>query len=221
MQLSAIILDYEEHDNEWMDKELTKAGVKEIIHCSRDGVGSMSRAFNAGISKADTGNDLLFITNVIFDRTCVQQMHKALHEEEYTGAVHPRFFSDHLFIRHGSGPMPFIEWTMPMVKRACLDQVGILDEDMPYELFDIDWGWRARSLHWQLLVTEPGIKHDYMRHSAPHPVKEARQKAREYFLEKSHRKMVDKYGPHWKMDLWSGSSDELLNILHYDFSIYA
>lgn len=176
---------------------------------TREGVGSMSAAFNreaAKILKSKKSPAFIwFVTNVNFDPGTAQALLDAF--DENTAAVHPMMpGSDHPHIRKPKGvqEVPFVEWTAPMIRVEALREIGVLDEDMPYVGMDLDWSHRAREAGWNLKSTDRAtVRHTYLRHNAPEPISKLREQLRALYNHQTNEKLVKKYGANWKALLWT------------------
>lgn len=133
---------------------------------------------NAGIREADPGNDVVILNNdvVINDPDVFQKLWEAAYSRPKLGVVSPVQLSRNGRIQaHGAGHLPFShfgktwcpneEWVgqypglrtcevVPFVcafiKRACLDDVGFLDEDFFAYFEDSDFCLRAWERGWEV-----------------------------------------------------------------------
>jgi GT2 family glycosyltransferase len=181
--------------------------VRCLYLADREGVGSMSAAFNREAGKVIRAKKapefIWFVTNVAFEPGTAQALLDAFDED--TAAVHPKFASDHPHIASPRGvqDVPFVEWTAPMIRVEALREVGLLDEDMPYVGMDLDWSYRAREIGWKLRATAGAVvQHAYLRHNAPEPVSKVREQLRALYNHQTNEKMIKKYGQNWKARLW-------------------
>jgi len=177
-----IILKYSEPG--WTAKTvecLRECGFKKWGEADRDGVGSMAKAFNRAIGTAAWRYQYIwFITNVTFTPETKIMLLSAFDDD--TAAVHPAMRnSDHPHIR---GPIkavevPFVEWTAPMIRTSALQQIGLLNEDMPYVHFDLEWSYRARVKGWKLKTQgQAEVKHEYLYRNQPEEISQIRARLR-------------------------------------------
>lgn len=197
-----IVLVYEETGmTEKTEACLERAGFEDWGYVYREGVGSMAAAFNRGITDMPKAAKFVwFITNVVFEPEMPLSLLQALENNENAAAVHPGFDSDHPPIRDAKGvqEVNFIEWTAPLVRRSALVHIGILDEELPYVHFDLDWSYRARDRKWTLLVDgRHRLGHTYLHRQAPETISVIRAKLRTLRHPASVARMVEKYGPDW------------------------
>lgn len=185
------------------------------IIVSREGVGSMSKAFNAGVRQIELKEwqYLLWITNVEFSPNLPAQMLEQLKADKSIGAVHATHKSDHIHLQSKKyRDVPFIELTMAMFNPNALEKVGLMDENMPYWGMDLDWSYRARESGFKLAVSgAPEIKHTYLRHANQFKAQSMRQKYQISIIREILRKhrdqqtvnaLINKYGANWKQKIW-------------------
>jgi len=187
-------------------------GLEVIAVAQREGVGSMSAAFNRAVSEVLNKRKsnqkslefLWFVTNVTFHPGTAQALMDAF--DESTAAVHPQFASDHPHIAKPNGvvEVPFVEWTAPMLRISALEQVGLLDEAMPYVGMDLDWSHRANLAGWNLRATNRAqVQHTYLRFNAPEEISKIRERLRALYAYSTEARMVEKYGQNWKAKVWA------------------
>ena len=187
-------------------------GLEVVAVARREGVGSMSAAFNRAArevlarrkSNLKGGPDFIwFLTNVTFRPGTAKALVDAF--DGQTAAVHPQFASDHGHIANPRGvqDVPFVEWTAPMLRVSALEQIGMLDEAMPYVGMDLDWSYRAKQAGWKLRATNRAqVAHKYLRHNAPEEISRIRERLRALYAHPTDARMVEKYGTYWKEMLW-------------------
>lgn len=206
--ITPIVLIYEERN--WTQQStdcLRAAGLDNIHYVDRDGVGSMAKAFNRGakqvLSKRKKPKYLWFVTNVTFPAFLPGAMLEKMEDIVTAAAIHPPFDSDHPHIRKPNGKWaPFVEWTAPFVRVDAWQDVGELDEAMPYVHFDLDWSHRATQAGWVLMVAETGrLNHTYLWCDAPEPISELRRQLRTLRHPASLARMQEKWGADWKTKL--------------------
>jgi GT2 family glycosyltransferase len=191
-----LVLVYEESECESVYKHFPDHIIR---FADRGGVGSMAKAFNDSLKALPPYKYIWWITNIEFDKPVIDDMLEIMESDPKIAAVHPRFKSDHPHIRFGKGEAPFIEFTAPLIRTEALDNVGLLDEQMPYWGFDFDWSYRARSNGWKLWVGNKEIDHAYLRHiHRAHNVSVSRNIIRSHYDQQTIDRLVEKYGPGWK-----------------------
>lgn len=194
--------------------------VRCLYRADREGVGSMSAAFNREAGKVIRSKKapefIWFVTNVTFEPGTAKALLDAFDED--TAAVHPRMAgSDHPHIASPAGvqDVPFVEWTAPMIRVEALREISLLDEDMPYVGMDLDWSYRARELGWKLRATSQAeIQHTYLRHNAPEIISYLREQLRALYNHQTNEKMVKKYGQNWKAKVWETHPMKNRNDIH-------
>lgn len=181
---------------------LSAAGFRQWDYADRDGVGSMSKAFNRAFYDISPRREkyIWFVTNVTFPPEMPAALLDVMEKHPKCAAVHPVFDSDHPHIKTPPpGPVPFIEWTAPMIRIEALDDVGLLDEALPYVHFDLDWSYRAREAGWELRVDGTHrLQHTYLWKDAPEQISRMRRELRTLRHPASVARMIEKYGPNWK-----------------------
>lgn len=217
-QVTPIVLEYLEPG--WHDQTmqcLLNSGFKQesILQVGREGVGSMSAAFNR-VFEGVYGFDLIttpyvwFVTNVTFDKHVPAFLAAALDEYPNIAAMHPKFISDHPHIRHAKGRdyVPFVEWTAPMIRVDALRDVGLLDEKLPYWGQDVDWSHRAKLKGWELMADGFSIvNHVYLRHTQnPAPITQVRGALRNIYNQGTENRLIEKYGADWRKLLCPSNS---------------
>ena len=226
--ICAIVLKYEEPG--WTEQTIAcceAAGITKIVIADRDGVGNMSKAFNAcafrvleqyypGPSKrfyfvkhaydVEPGERpfIWFLTNVTFTPDVPLALMAAF--DDKTAAVHPCHDSDHAHLKtcgHTPQEVPFIEFTAPMFRTEALEKIGGAEEAMPYWGMDLDWSYRAKQAGYNLKVSLARVQHVYLRHQkAKHPISTFREQLRAYHHKLTEEALVQKYGPKWEQTLW-------------------
>lgn len=203
-----VVLLYDEP--EWTERVfrcLEAAGFKQpFATADRDGVGSMSKAFNEAVQHSAHRIDkyVWFLTNVTFPPELPAALYETLEADPACAAVHPAFDSDHPHIKNAArvDVVPFIEWTAPMIRLEALDDVGLLDTAMPYVHFDLDWSRRALDSDWRLKVDgRYRLEHTYLWKDAPHPISRFRRELRALRHDASVARMREKWGDDWMKKL--------------------
>lgn len=212
-----VVLKYEEKGvTEATLRSLSGAGFCDAdwIFADRDGVGSMSKAFNRAIRIHELEYEveekyIWFITNVTFPPNLPASLFEALESNQKAAAVHPAFNSSHGFINTAKSVTPahFIEWTAPMVRYSAWEELGELDENMPYVHFDLDWSALAKGEGWQLLIDGRfRLDHTYLHIQQPERISQIRAELRSMAHEKSLAALVDKWGHNWRQELCKGGN---------------
>ena len=207
--VTPVVLEYLEANwTEQTIKCLLDAGFDDtnILQVSREGVGSMSKAFNSIFFGID-GYDIIetpfvwFVTNVTFDKHVPAFLASCLEDNPKLAAVHPKFSSDHPHIREAKGRVlvPFVEWTAPIVRMSAILEVGVLDEQLMYVGQDIDWSYRAKQKGFELMVDGHSlINHTYLYRNAPEPISQIRKALRQYHMPATYARLEEKYGKDWR-----------------------
>lgn len=218
MKVSVILLNYEEPGvTEKTVKCLKAAGITNVVGVGRDGVGSMSKAFNQTITGGYADAEYCwFLTDVTFDPEVPAELVKAMDADERAAIIHPAFDSDHPFMQQlGIVQVPFVEWTAPMIRMSALEEIGLLDDYMGYDLFDLEWCYRAKQKGWHcLLHGDVEVDHVYLRNLEDHPVSKARAILRKYHLDKSMAHMEQNYGKNWMNDLYPTHWDTINKLIN-------
>lgn len=183
-----------------------------IIMATREGVGSMSLAFN----RAVFGNHIKtpfvwWVTNIRFEPDVPVKLVDAFFNmrELKPAAVHPGFMSDHSHIRNARNVeyAPFIELTAPMFETNRLRHIGPMDEKLPYIGMDIDFSYRAAQFGYKFKVDGTArIEHTYLHQSAPHPISRIRASLRQLHMPATYARLEAKYGPDWKTKICPGGA---------------
>ena len=217
-QVTPVVLEYLEPG--WLEQTmqcLINSGFKQenILQVGREGVGSMSAAFNR-VFEGVYGFDLIttpyvfFVRNVTFDKHVPAFLAAALDEYTDVVAIHPKFISDHPHIRHAKGRdyVPFVEWTAPMIRVDALRDVGLLDEKLPYVGQDIDWSHRAKLKGWELMADGfSTVNHVYLRHTQnPAPITQIRGALRNVYQQSTENRLIEKWGTDWRKLLCPSNS---------------
>jgi hypothetical protein len=180
-----------------------------ILQVGREGVGSMSKAFNS-VFEGVYGFDVIttpyvwFITNVTFGKKTVYSLldfMESVNGKRQCAVIHPQFDSSHSFIKNPQAidTVPFVELTAPLFRVDALRDVGLMDELMPYWGMDADWGHRARLKDWWCCVDGYStIKHTYLHQSQPYPISKIRAALRSLYDEQTRNRLIEKYGTDWK-----------------------
>lgn len=205
--LTCIVLEYKEPG--WTEKTIAAIGKariphENIIYADREGVGSISKAFNVAIQKVKT-KFAWFLTNVTFAPQMPASLIEGL-ETTQAIAIHPAFESDHPHIKNARAVeyVPFIEWTAPMFDMRYFNDVGLCDEQMPYWGMDLDWSHRANQIYETPLAVDGRyrLQHQYLRHNAPHPISIIRRNLRALYDRDTQDRLIKKYGKKWQETLW-------------------
>lgn len=185
------------------EASLERAGfdLDAVIYANRDGVGSMSRAFNDAVINCFGGVEekyIWFVTNVTFGPDLPASLLDALESNPKAAAVHPGMNSSHGFINKAKGiePASFIEWAAPMIRTEAWEDIGELDEDMPYVHFDLDWSHRAKEKGWGLLIDgRERVSHTYLHIKKTNRISQIRSELRSLKHADSLLALNEKWGP--------------------------
>ena len=201
-----IVLEYKERG--WTEKTVKclKAAGFELEpqnFADREGVGSMSKAFNERMRfhlQFKNPPFIWFLTNITFEPHVPHKLLEYMQSAYTTAAIHPGFNSDHPHIRQGQllRDVPFVEWTAPFIRMSALEDVGLLDEQMPYVGFDIDWSYRAKQFGWILAADGVNrVEHTYLYRHAPERISEIRASLRTVYLQSTYDRLAQKWGDNW------------------------
>lgn len=183
-----------------------------VIWAHRDGVGNMSRAFNACVRhhlemfhQQIIPKYLWFVTNVVFDRDVPFKLSSAMDQYGLT-AIHPSMrSSDHPFLKpNGTDHVctcGFVELTAPMFLAKEFMQYYFC-EQTPYWFMDLIIGHQFAKEN-LLMGVHHGVevKHKYLRDSRLHKISVIRRQLREYFHKPSVAHMIEHYGKDWEQKL--------------------
>lgn len=205
MRTAIISLEYEEKSYYATLKCLNELGV-DVFFAKRDGVGSMSRAYNDAYVKFVAGLDydkVWFVSNFTFAPDIVQKLSDAI--EPY-GAIHPAFNSDHKHLMpDGSNEVkeiPFIEFTAPMFKTWVFEKY-MLNEDYWYWFYDLIISKQMREDGIKMAVHHGAIiQHTYLRNTGIEEVTKARIILRKWREKKEIEQLKIKYGHDWHKKLF-------------------
>ena len=203
--------DYKQTLNDIMQAK--NCGHDNIFFADRDGVGNMSRAFNATFKKYVLGKFeyVWFITNVRFS-TAMPQILVDIMDDNPLAALHPCCpTSDHAHIREGQEGglkvnVPFVELMAPIFRTELFAKAGMFPEECWYWYMDLAISYELRRQGYQLGVTNHVmVSHTYLRNSQPHPITEIRKSLREVMKQRGWDYMRQKYGADWKKLVgWEG-----------------
>ena len=213
-QVTPIVLEYLEPG--WHDQTmqcLLNSGFKQenILQVGREGVGSMSAAFNR-VFEGLYGFDLIttpyvwFLTNVTFGKNEIYEIVETMQSRscQKCAVIHPQFDSSHPFIKNpqATDTVPFVELTAPLFRMEALKDVGLMDELMPYWGMDADWGHRAKLKGWDCCADGyTHIEHVYLHQSQPYPISKIRAALRSLYDEQTRNRLIEKYGTDWKQKI--------------------
>jgi GT2 family glycosyltransferase len=217
-QVTPVVLEYLEpgwHDQTMQCLIASGFDPENILQVGREGVGSMSKAFNS-VFEGMYGFDVItteyvwFVSNITFDKHVPAFMAAALDEYNNVAAIHPKFASDHPHIRNAKGRdyVPFVEWTAPMIRMDALREIGLLDEKLPYWGQDIDWSHRAKVKGFELMVDgHSTVQHTYLRHTQnPAPITQIRGALRNVYNQSTENRLIEKWGKEWRKLLCPSNS---------------
>lgn len=205
-KLAIIALRYLEPEWEETVKCLEATGLP-IYYAERDGVGSMSRAFNDAWNKFALWRYeyVWFVTNITFSPDVPFKLMRALIDDKDYAGIHPAMHSDHPFLKpDNSGKIKtvgFIEFTAPMFRSAAFDKFK-LDENVWYYYFDLILCDLLSSIG-QSVVVHHGceIGHTYLRNGVKHRITLIREQLRDLTLPAQKQYMRDNFGLDWEQKL--------------------
>jgi hypothetical protein len=211
MSVGVVSIIYEEPEWKQTKKCIQRLNLP-VVYVDRNGVGSLSKAFNRGFDKLlELHPDLKYvwmISNVVFNQDVLSKIIPYM--EEYD-CIHPSFNSDHMHIRpqfySGVKPVPFVEFTAPVVKVETFKKFP-LDEELPYWGQDLSWGYEVRQAGGKIGVHYgTQVRHEYIRHKVrrkPLPVTKTRQRLRKETNHSTRERLRTLYGDNWGQVLESG-----------------
>jgi hypothetical protein len=213
-KVAGLVLGYAEPG--WTRKTVDRAlmaGLSPVIVLPRrNGIGPMSPIFNKGMEVLEKWPKRQFgwvwhLTNVGFDKDALDKMMELAGDE--VAAVHPVFDSDHAHLDRRkvkeSGPVPFIEWTAPLVSIKAWQDVGGLDNKLGYWGMDLDWSARARDYGYTLAVCKDvQLEHVYLRRKdrAEGPITGARRLMRDQSNRETEDRLIELWGEDWMRRIW-------------------
>lgn len=209
MSVTAVVLAY--YEPGWTEatlRSLYESAVEPdaLVVVDRAGIGNMAAAFNSGMAQVRT-EWAWMLTNVAFEPWLLGHLLNAAAQLTEVAAIHAPFGSEHPHMATEGALLervPFVEWTAPLVHMAAWDEIGPLDEAMPYWGMDIDWCYRARIFGWLCYVARHAeLQHTYLRNvNGDHPATRARKVAKALSDAQTERRLREKYGDDWLAQLW-------------------
>lgn len=187
---------------------IAHAGVP-VFFVDRQGVGSLSKAFNDGFQKhwLERYQYVWMVSNVTFAPHVLPELVAKMEALPDYAAVHPSFDSDHKHMRQKPRSVevieaPFVEFTAPLMKASVFARFP-LDEEMPYVGHDVDWGFRVREAGFKVGVYHGAkLGHTYIRHAARvEPVTAQRRARRQAAMRGTGDALARKHGPDWRKKL--------------------
>jgi hypothetical protein len=165
-----IALKYLEPYWELTQSDIINSGLS-VIYVDREGVGSMSKAFNTCIPQLiEKYGDklpkyLFFVTNIGFNVNTVNRLVESMDKSGF-GAIHPSHESDHAsHINNGTTEIvetKYIEWTAPIVKTELFLKKK-LDENHRYWYFDLIWSYEVKEMGYKIGVDHgTSVNHTYL-----------------------------------------------------------
>lgn len=195
------------YEPEWKQTErCIKSLNLPTVFVDRNGVGSLSKAYNKGFDRLIELNPNLtyvwMISNVTFKNDMLSKLVKEMNRG--WDGLHPSFHSDHEHTRPrlkgGTEECTFFEFTSPIIRTSVFNEIK-LDEQMPYFGQDFDWGYRVRQAGYKIGINyDTFVKHEYIRFAAKNkknPITLERQRLRKETNESTKNRLVEKYGPQW------------------------
>lgn len=182
-----------------------------VFLASRGGLHGLPRAFNTALEVhglASKFEYLWCVTDVVFQWDVLPKLVAAMDSLPDYAAITPAFASDHAHTRPNGNfhveEAPFVEFTAPLVRSDVLAALP-LDEEMPYDGHDLDWGYRVRRAGHKIGVHH-GVRvdHTYLRRLAKHGVTRERSRLRRQEHDKTFGILEERYGPEWRRLLGFG-----------------
>jgi hypothetical protein len=210
-KICIISLKYLEPYWESTKNNIEKTGLP-VIYVDREGIGSMSKAFNSAIPllKEKFGDNqpdyLFFVTNINFNLETVNSLIDRMDKSGF-GGIHPTHNSHHnTHHKDGSNSLketPFIEWTAPIIRTDLFLNLP-LDEDFKYWYFDLVWSYQAKKMGYKIGVDHnTSVGHTYLLDNQnEHTISKLRNQLRWYWDPIEQSELVKKYGANWRNLLW-------------------
>ena len=185
-----------------------------LFWATRDGVGSMPRAFNDVFKRhVDVGplpkfKKVWFVTDILFSPYAPLALAQAMDDHGLV-AIQPAYGSDHHFLRPDGSSLvkevPYLEFTAAMVDVEAYSDVGGLDEDYWFWHHDLVISQRLRVDDNRLGVHHGvQIDHSYRGRNGAilDPLTAIRYRLRDWRDPIEKRLLADRFGPNWKDILW-------------------
>lgn len=178
-----------------------------VIFVDRDGVGSMSKAFNTCIPKIkdkfkeNMPEYLFFVTNIRFDKNLIDRLIYSMDSSGF-GAIHPVHESHHKSHRYDGHEelieTKFIEWTAPIVRTDLFLKLN-LNENYRYWYFDLVWSFYAKKMGYKVGVDHGArIDHKYLLDNKTHIISKTRDELRWYYDPEEKKSLIKEFGFNWK-----------------------
>lgn len=177
-----------------------------VIYVDREGVGSMTKAFNSCIPKLNKmfGNELpeylFFVTNNNFTLDTVNRLIDSMDKTGFA-AIHPSHDSDHQSHKNnGTNEIletKYIEWTAPIV-RTDLFLKYPLNENYHYWFFDLVWSFEIKKNGYKIGVDHGAfVDHKYLVKDLSNPISKKRKELRDARNIFEHQILINEYGQNW------------------------
>lgn len=194
----------------------------DVIYADREGVGSMSGAFNTRLMKffeakkmLDSGlpdyKYIFFVTNIAFKLSDIERLVASIEAiGERCVGIHPCHSSDHQTHQLLGGvkvnitkEVKYIEWTAPLVRMDYFEK-NMLDSRFRYWFFDLVWCHEARKQRKIVCVDyDVYVQHSYLRFNEQnHPISRIRSELRWYWEKPEQETLEQIYGANWREILW-------------------
>jgi hypothetical protein len=204
-----IALKYLEDYWESTQKNIVDSGLP-VIYVDREGVGSMTKAFNSAIPELNIifGDNLpeylFFVTNNNFTLDVVNRLVESMDSTGFA-AIHPTHDSDHpSHINNKSGQVietKYIEWTSPIV-RTDLFLKYPLNENYHYWFFDLVWSFEIKKLGYKIGVDHGAfVDHRYLVKDLSNPISKKRKELRDARNSFEYQILNKDYGNNWRLIL--------------------
>lgn len=182
-----------------------------VIYVDREGVGSMTKAFNSAIPELNKkfGDNipdyLFFVTNNNFTKETINRLVESMDKTSFA-AIHPSHDSDHPSHKNnGTNEIletKYIEWTAPIV-RTDLFLKYPLNENYHYWFFDLVWSFEIKKNGYKIGVDHGAfVDHKYLVKDLSNPISKKRKELRDARNIIEHQILLNEYGPNWRSILF-------------------
>ena len=204
-KIAIIVLEYhEQYFKQTLD--CLKDVDADVFYAYRDGVGSMSRAYNDAYKKHVQGMQyeyVWFVSNITFNQNDPKELAESM---GIYGAIHPAFNSDHRHIQCDNlgqvKEIPFIEFTAPMFRTWVFEKY-FLDENYWYWFYDLIISKRMREDGIKMACNHAiKIGHVYLRNNKKEEISLLRERLRNYRHRIEVKQLEQEYGKNWNQILF-------------------
>jgi hypothetical protein len=201
-----IALKYLESYWESTQKDIVDSNLP-VIYVDREGVGSMTKAFNSAIPELykNFGDNqpeyLFFVTNNNFTTATVNRLIDSMDKTNFA-AIHPSHNSDHPSHKNNKSDQvietKYIEWTSPIVKTDLFLKYP-LNENYYYWFFDLVWSYEIKALGHKIGVDHGAfVDHRYLVKDLSDPISKKRKELRDTRNVVEHQILNETYGNNWQ-----------------------